>query len=35
MDGLQSAGKNKDRGVVIVGATNKVGRLPILFELTI
>jgi len=29
MDGLQSAKKNKDSGVVIVGATNRVGQLPI------
>jgi len=35
MDGLQSAGKNKECGVVIVGATNRVGQLPIIiFELT-
>jgi hypothetical protein len=29
MDGLQSAKKNKDAGIVVVGATNRVRQLTI------
>lgn len=34
MDGLQSAEKNKDAGVVVVGATNRVCQLGTLLKTT-